>query len=365
MQFTRKNKPLNKKTHNKQKTVIQKETVKHQEQNEKKKQVKNDTPSAQSVSKDSRFIHIRKGYISSTHVVGKIFCFFCVSLAILLFLVTKILQQQAQVNTPLPDPFPAFNFASYPVVSNAFIPQVSANGAYVLDITSGVPIFTKNASVRFSPASTTKMMTALTALAYFKPQAILTVQRNYVEGSGLHFYKGEQFHFIDLLYAMFLPSANDAADAIADNYPGGIDAFVKKMDENVTLFGLFDTHFIDPAGLEDDGDYTSPHDLAIIASHVMQNTLLSRIVDTKIKTIFSLQGDVYPIKNLNQLLGYEGVNGVKTGTTDEAGEVLVTSAVQHTHQYILVIMKSNDRFSDTEKLLLLITDNVTYLSIHP
>jgi len=209
------------------------------------------------------------------------------------------------------------------------------------------------------------MMTALTALDYFHPTNILTVKRNYVEGSGLHLVKGEKFRFIDLLYAMFLPSANDAAYTIADNYPGGITAFIAKMNEKVKSFGLTDTHYNDPAGLDDDNDYTTPHDLALIGAQVMQQPFLAKIVGTQTATIASLGGVVYPLQNLNKLLGLQGVNGIKTGTTDEAGEVLVTSDIQGNHPYIIVVMKSDDRFSDTEKLLHLLSNNITYLSIQP
>lgn len=275
------------------------------------------------------------------------------------------LSVQIKNDAPLPNPFPSFHPAAYPMIQQAYMPQLTAQGAAVLNTSAHVFLYTKNAGVRFSPASTTKMITALTALDYFKPTDILTVQRNYVEGSGLQLKKGERFRFIDLLYAMFLPSANDAAYTIADNYPGGITAFVAKMNEKVASFNLEDTHYNDPAGLDDDNDYTTPHDLAIIGSMVMQQPLLTKIVDTQVARIISLGGIAYPLQNLNKLLGFDGVNGIKTGTTDEAGEVLVTSDRQGEHHYILVVMKSDDRFGDTEKLLHLLTHNITYLSIQP
>jgi D-alanyl-D-alanine carboxypeptidase len=249
----------------------------------------------------------------------------------------------------------------YPYVQSVSDPYLSAKTAIILDRDSQVILYSKNPEFRFSMASTTKIMTGTIALSYFKPDDILTVRRSYVEGSGLQFYAGEQFHFIDLMYAMLLPSANDAAQAIADNYPGGSDAFVKKMNEKVQSLHLSNTHYGDPIGLDDDGDYTTVLDLARLASYAIANPLFVEVTSTKEKTINSIQGNTYPLTNLNQLLGIDGVTGIKTGTTEGAGEVLVTSVVKHGHTYIIVVMNSTDRFADTRRLIDFIDENVKYI----
>lgn len=265
-----------------------------------------------------------------------------------------------------PNPLPIYSVAKYPFVQRQYIPEISAQSAYVLDTLSLVPIYRKNDMIRFSPASTTKIITALTALDYYKLSDVLTVQRDFVEGSGLHFVSGEKLTFQNLLYAMMLPSANDAAYAIADNFPGGMAAFVQKMNEKAAALHLANTHYQDSAGLADDGDFTTSHDLAILASVAIKNPILAQIVDTKSTVITSTSGRfTYPIENLNALLGLYGVVGVKTGYTDEAGEVLVTASKQNGHTFILVVMKSADRFGDTEKLLQLVSNNVIFISIKP
>src|SRR5258708_10374975 len=109
----------------------------------------------------------------------------------------------------------------YPYVQAVGAPEVSAQAAIILDRGSQVILFSKNPLLRFSMASTTKIITALVALDYYKSDDVLTVKTGSVAGSGLNLTPGEQFHFMDLMYAMLLPSANDAAQAIADNYPGG------------------------------------------------------------------------------------------------------------------------------------------------
>jgi serine-type D-Ala-D-Ala carboxypeptidase (penicillin-binding protein 5/6) len=215
-------------------------------------------------------------------------------------------------------------------------------------------------------ASTTKIMTALVALNYYKPEDILTIKTAYVPGSGLNFTPGEQFHFMDLMYAMLLPSANDAAQAIADNYPGGVGSFVKQMNEKAQNLHLINTHYADPIGLNDDGDYSTVIDMARLASYAIANPTFVDVTSTKYKIIstsnFSRQ---YPLTNLNKLLGIDVVTGIKTGTTEGAGEVLVTSVVKNGHEYIIVVMDSNDRFADTSLLLNFIDSNVKYVVPQP
>ena len=250
----------------------------------------------------------------------------------------------------------------YPYVEKGSLPQLSSQAAIILDRNSQVILFSKNPQLRFSLASTTKIMTAMIALHHYKPDDILTVKRSYVEGSALNFYYGEQLHFIDLMYAMLLPSANDAAQAIADNYPGGETAFVAQMNTKANSLHLYNTHYADPIGLVDDGDYSTVVDMAHLASYAITNPTFAQIVSTKYKTIsdvnFTRQ---YQLTNLNELLGVEGVNGIKTGNTEGAKEVLVTSAVKNGHAYIIVVMDGNDWFGDTLKLLKYIDTNVQYI----
>lgn len=269
-------------------------------------------------------------------------------------------------NKVLPAPFVISREAKFPIIKTEFVPKISAQGAIIMDADSKVVLYSKNPDLRFSEASTTKIMTALTALDYFKLSDILTVKQATTEGSILGLYEGEQMSFENLLYAMLLPSANDAAIAIAQNYPDGQASFVQKMNEKARLFKLFNTHYEDPAGLLDAGDYTTPFDLARLASFAVKNDVVRKIVATKEKVIYDASStSTYDLLNLNKLLGQDGVNGVKTGYTEEAGQVLVTSKEEQGKTVIIVVMGSGDRFSDTTKLLDLVNNNLTYLYIHP
>jgi D-alanyl-D-alanine carboxypeptidase (penicillin-binding protein 5/6) len=269
-------------------------------------------------------------------------------------------------NKILQIPFAASQEAKMPIIKTEFTPTISARGAIIMDADSKVVLYSKNPNLRSSTASTAKIMTALTALDYFKLSDILTIRQATSDGSILGFVKGEQMTFENMLYAMLLPSANDAALAISQNYPGGEQVFINRMNEKAKQLKLNNTHYADPAGLVDQGDYTTPFDMARLASFAVQNEEFKKIVATKEKIISDSSGlNTYNLKNLNVLLGEDGVNGVKTGYTEEAGQVLVTSKMEKGKMIIIVVMKSDDRFADTEKLLNLISNNLTYLSIHP
>lgn len=310
--------------------------------------------------KDFRFLNKKliKIYFFSFSIV--LFLLFC-ALIFLLF-TFKILNYTNRIYLI---PFSASTQAEFPIIKTGFIPKISAKGAIIMDAGSKVVLYSKNPDLRFSSASTTKIMTALTALDYFNLKDILTVFEATNEGSVLGLKIGEQMTFENMLYAMLLPSANDVALTISENYPGGKQAFIAKMNNKAKTYKLVNTHYQDPSGLEDAGNYTTPFDLARLASFAIKNDTFKKIVATKKKTVYSLSGTAYKIENLNKLLGINGVTGIKTGYTEEAGQVLLTSKIEKGKTIIIVVMGSEDRFLDTEKLLDLISNNLTYLSIHP
>ncbi|HUQ85126.1 MAG TPA: serine hydrolase [Candidatus Limnocylindrales bacterium] len=252
----------------------------------------------------------------------------------------------------------------FPVVDMAYVPYLSAKAAVVLDVDSGSIVFSKNPNLRFSMASTTKIMTALVALEAYELRSVLTVKSRGIPGSTMGLSVGEKLIFEDLLFAMLLPSANDAAVAIVDNYPGGKTAFIKKMNDKAKSLHLDNTLFSDPTGLDDDGNFTTVNDLAVLGAFAMENKKISEVVGTTQKSIANQNNSKqYSLVNLNRLLGTNGVNGIKTGTTEGAGEVLVTSAIQKGHKFIIVVMNSQDRFSDTRALLSFVSQNVRHEEI--
>ena len=242
--------------------------------------------------------------------------------------------------------------------------NVSAQSYLVADATTQKIIASKNLNLHFSPASTTKIMTALIGLNYFKLNQILTIKSSNIVPVVAGFIPGQKITFENLLYAMLLPSANDAAVAIADNYPGGKKAFVKEMNMKANVLHLYDTRFSDPVGLNDDGDFTTPLDLFRLSSFALKNEVFKKIVSTKEKIIYTVDKSAsFDLINLNELLGTDGVFGIKTGYTQDAGQVLVTALNKDGHTIIIIVMYSQDRFADTRALINDVVDNTNYLSI--
>jgi serine-type D-Ala-D-Ala carboxypeptidase (penicillin-binding protein 5/6) len=299
------------------------------------------------------------------------YLFFAYAIFILLLVLAYFIVVDTKIRKYIEDnriALPPFKYSitEYPILTTDEDLYISALAAVALDDDSKTLLFSKNVNLLFSMASTAKIMTALVAMQHFKMDDVLTIFSDNIEGVTLGFETGQKVQFEDLLYAMLLPSANDAAQAIADNYPGGEAGFVKQMNKVAKSLHLDNTHFADPIGLLDDRDYTTPLDLARLASFALKNKIFSKVVATKEKVITDVDKQIsIPIYNLNRLLGVDGVNGVKTGYTDGAGQVLVTSREQNGRTIISVVMASGDRFLDTQNLLRLISDNITYLSIHP
>lgn len=296
---------------------------------------------------------------------------FLLILALILFSLDTYFKESLLKVQILPSPLPPLTVSRYPILKEQFSPQVSAKGAVIVDPETKVVLFAKNPNLRFSSASTTKIMTAITALQAFSLNQEMVVFEHINEGSVIGLKIGERMTFENLLYGMLLPSGNDAALTIAQNYPGGLKEFIKKMNQNAKDWYLYNTHFEDPTGL-DDGNFTTSVDLARLASVAKKNPAFSKVVSTKNKIITDVSGtEKYDLENLNKLLGIDGIDGVKTGYTEEAGQVLVTSKTyfdpleNKKRSIIVVVMGSLDRFSDTQNLLNLASGNITYLSIHP
>lgn len=264
------------------------------------------------------------------------------------------------------NPFSSYHVSTYPIASIPSTLDISALGIAVLDADSHTFIYTKNPTVRFSPASTTKIMTALITRAFWKPTDSLGLRTwEDPEGSGITLQIGEKMTVKNLLQAMLMYSANDAAFAVAQNYPGGESGFVKAMNERAKQLHLHSSQFGDPAGLDDNQNYTTPEDMIELASVAMRDALLSKIVMQKSASIADVSGTIpYLLTNRNILLGTDGVTGIKTGFTDEAKEVLVTRVQKNNHTFYLVVMKSDDRFGDTQKIIEKIITATSFVSIH-
>ena len=263
-----------------------------------------------------------------------------------------------------PSPLETKNI-TLPYLKNSFYqPEVSAQGIYVVDLPSFTPILEKNPHTRFLPASTLKIITALVAYDVYKPSQIIEVKKTINEGQLMDLKIGEKITVENLLYGTLVHSGNDAAYVLADNY--GYEKFIKLMNEKAKKLSMKNTHFTDPTGLKENNQYSSPFDLALAARELLKNPYLAKIVSTKEIIISDVDFKYFhKLTNVNKLLGeIQGLGGLKTGYTQEAGENLVSFYKKNGHQYLIIILKSEDRFADTEKIINWINENVDYLKIN-
>ncbi|MBI2862016.1 MAG: D-alanyl-D-alanine carboxypeptidase [Chloroflexi bacterium] len=255
-----------------------------------------------------------------------------------------------------------------PLIKALQPPSIVAEAAVAIDGETGQILYAKNPHQRMAPASTTKIATAILALEAGRLKEAFDVRvdsRTMVESSVMGLTPGVRMSLEGLLYGLLVQSGNDAAVAIAQGLAGSEEAFVAQMNEKAKELGLTDTHFVNPHGLDAEGHYMSPYDLAILARYAMRDPVFRKIVATTDITI--REGGVYPLRNSNHLLEqYQGITGVKTGYTDDAGRTLVASAKRDGHEVIVVVMKTTyDRwFSDAAVLLDYVFDNFTWLTLN-
>ncbi len=254
-------------------------------------------------------------------------------------------------------------YNSPPTPGDLSVPDLSARGVLVLDLGTDTMLYQKNADERVPIASTTKIMTAIVASDYFKPNSVLTVNDGAsVIGSKVGLSRGESLDFRSLLFGLLLNSGNDAAFTIAENYPGGLIGFVSAMNKEVLSLGLKNTHFQNPAGLDNQNHFSSAKDLSKITKEALKNVELARIFATKDTQVSSLDKKyIYQLHNLNKLLSsVVGVLGVKTGYTEEAKENLVTLVNRNDHRVLFVVLGSDDRFGESTKLIDWVYSNFTW-----
>jgi serine-type D-Ala-D-Ala carboxypeptidase (penicillin-binding protein 5/6) len=264
------------------------------------------------------------------------------------------------LNTP--DSTLALKIQPVPVVKSSLAPDVSAEGVYIVDIPSFTPVYEKNSTSQFFPASTTKVITALVAYDVFNTEDIVKVDRVITEGQLMGLVVGENISVENLLYGILVHSGNDAAYALADHY--GYDAFIDKMNEKAKSLGMNSSHFKNPAGLDDAEQFSSPYDLALAARELLKNKMLSKIASTRDITVADNDFiQFHRLSNVNKLLGeVHGIGGLKTGYTENAGENLVSFYKNNNHQFIVVVLKSKDRFADTRSIVKWINEQVEYIN---
>lgn len=253
--------------------------------------------------------------------------------------------------------------------------DVIAAGAVLLDQSTGQILFEKNGSQPMFPASTTKVLTALIILEDTPLTDVVTIDDKtpYSEGSRIYLIEGEQVTVEQLLYAMLLSSANDAAVALAKHHSGTVQAFSQVMNHRAKSLGATGSNFVNPNGLPDPNHVTSAKDLALIAAKAMENPTFRKMVSTVSYDLqpTNKQPEVRHLYNGNRLLHGTGwrnkivinnqtldikwdlADGIKTGYTHVARQCLVASASQDGRRVIAVVLKSEgkDVYKDARIML--------------
>jgi len=259
-------------------------------------------------------------------------------------------------------------YSDLPILKeSAKYPILSAQSVMAVDLVSGVTLYEKDPNKALLPASTTKIITALVAIDTYELNQVLKVGRISVEGQKMGLVTGEEIKFVDLLNGLLIYSANDAAEVLAQNHPGGRDLFIGLMNKKVKNLGLNNTHFGNPTGLDNGAQYSTTRDLIVVSKYAMKNPIFAEIVGTKEKTVKSIDGRIsHKLVNVNRLLGeVPGVLGVKTGWTENARENLVTYVERDQRKIMTVVLGSSDRFGETKELIEWIYQNYIWTEVKP
>ncbi len=254
------------------------------------------------------------------------------------------------------------------------LPELTAGSAYLIDADTGQVLFDKNGYAAMFPASTTKIMTAYLTIKNLDINSEVTIDAEAAgtDGSAIDLKEGEIITVKNLLYALMLFSANDAAVALAKSVSGSVSAFADLMNDTAVEMGATGTRFVTPNGLPDPDHYTTAHDLACITKFAMTNESFREIVATREYTIPATNmSEERELINSNRMLWdnkprydmgnggdlvpnyYSGTIGVKTGHTNEAGSCLVSCVERNGHTLIGVTLGSEyeQHYLDMIKLM--------------
>lgn len=239
-------------------------------------------------------------------------------------------------------------------------PDIEAKSALVMDFDSGVILYEKNPYGRMPMASLTKIMTAVIIIESHGLDEVVTVEDNYNSipesetGVKIWLQQYEKITVRDLLTALLVRSAGDAALTLAKYHSGSVEAFVEEMNKRAREMNLTGTNFTNPVGVDKENHYSTSYDLAILTKRALRFPVFRNIVRMKEAEVSSTNGGIkHPFKSTNLLLNsYLDIRGVKTGTTDEAGESVINLArSEQGHEIIAVLLNSPDRFQENKSII--------------
>lgn len=246
-----------------------------------------------------------------------------------------------------------FKIPSSPIVKLASKPQTTAQNYILVDLETNKVLISKNPEEKIYPASTTKLITALTALNIYPLDEVITINEEYSEGQNMGLKLAEKITVKSLVSALLVYSANDAAFTLAKQHPQGFEGFVKQMNLLVKKYNLKNTNFVNVDGLQNENHYSTVYDLSQIGRIAVQNNIVKNTVKNKEITVSSVDGSIqHYLASTDELLTTTPeIEGLKTGWTPEAKGCFVGLINLNGHYLISVVAQSDDRFQDTKNIL--------------
>ncbi|MBA3679137.1 D-alanyl-D-alanine carboxypeptidase [Candidatus Saccharibacteria bacterium] len=251
------------------------------------------------------------------------------------------------VNTP---------YVTMPELKTGALPYASsAKAAIIYDVGSGKTLYEKSPTESIPIASLTKLMTALVIMQNHSPNEIVTIPKGLpVLGSAdqkIGVVEGEKFKLSELMQALLVYSANDVANSLAVWDSGSIDGFTNKMNGYAKQWGLENSHYTNPTGLDETNHQSSTKDLLSLSTILLHNATFRKIVNTQKTTIHSEAQKPYTLTTTNHDLTVPYIYGIKTGLTDNAGQCLILLAQKGNHEIITVVLNSPDRFQESKNMV--------------
>ncbi|OIO53145.1 hypothetical protein AUJ46_05795 [Candidatus Peregrinibacteria bacterium CG1_02_54_53] len=234
--------------------------------------------------------------------------------------------------------------------------RLSASGVIVVDLASGQTVFGIQSDIERPMASLTKLMTALLTVENHDLQEWVTVPKDIANtpGSVAYLPPGEQFTVGDLLSALLIASANDAAVTLARFHSGSTEAFVAEMNARAKSLGLSGTQYANASGMDDPRQWSTPRDIARLTAFVQKEIAIRERMALKGTVIYGRSGQAISLTHTHALLRARNslVEEGKTGTTNAAGQCLVSVVGKDGHEYVVVLLRSQKRYDDMQAILI-------------
>lgn len=232
--------------------------------------------------------------------------------------------------------------------------RLSASGIIITDLDSGQALFERSADTLRPMASLTKLMTALIITEHHDLGEVVTIPGDIedVSGTVAHLPPGDQMSVGDLLSALLIDSGNDAAVTLARFHSGSLSAFVQEMNVRARSLGMKSTVYANPTGLDAPTQKTSPRELAWLTMYVMRIPFITERMSMRGLSLTTKKGKTLYLTHTHALLHADtAVKAGKTGTTDAAGECLLSIVNAHDRRYAVVLLRSADRYADMRIVL--------------